>query len=219
MKKTVAIIACAFISQYSTAQWAGSSSDAGSSKQAPIQQQKSGGNGKFTMGFPIRATIVSAILDETDYSLTDVPINGVMVEEGAKWGLMMAISKPVTANPNLELGIEFGLSYGFQTLKYQTYSTWSGTLFEEENQVDCYHFGTGLTIQYNFPMTDNSNFYVKAILGPGFLNVTDENYDSYLESDYVTTFYGGGVLGVEGSGFFAEAGLTSVGFFRVGLKL
>jgi hypothetical protein len=218
MKKTVAIIACAFVSQYGSAQWAGSSSDAGSSRQVPIEQ-KSGGNGKFTMGFPIRATLVSAVLNDCNYSLTDVPVNGVTVDEGAKLGLMMAISKPVTSNPNLELGIEFGFSYGFQTLKYQTYSTWSFKLIENENQVDCYHFGTGLTIQYNFPMTDNSNFYVKAILGPGFVNVTDENSDSYLKSDYVTTFYGGGVLGVEGSGFFAEGGVTSVGFFRVGLKL
>jgi len=219
MKKTVAIIACAFISQYSSAQWAGSSSDAGSSRQAPVQQQKSGGDGKFTMGFPIRATLVSAILNECDYSLTDVPVNGVTVDEGVKMGLMMSFSKSLTANPNLELGLELGFSYGFQTLKYQTYSSWNFQLIENENQVDCYHFGTGLTIQYNFPMTDNSNFYVKAILGPGFVNVTDENYDSYLESDYVTTFYGGGVLGVEGSGFFAEAGLSTVGFFRIGLKL
>lgn len=219
MKKTIAIIACAFISQYGTAQWAGSSSDAGSSRQVPIEQKQSSGNGKFTMGFPIRATFVSTLLDLYNYPMYDVPVNGVTVDEGAKMGLMMAISKPVRANPNLELGIEFGFSYGFQTLNYQTYSSWNFQLVENENQVDCYHFGTGLTIQYNFPMTDKSNFYVKAILGPGFVNITDENYDTYLESDYVTTFYGGGVLGLEGSGFFAEAGLTSVGFFRVGLKL
>jgi hypothetical protein len=219
MKKTVAIIACAFISQYGSAQWAGSSSDAGSSRQAPLKEQRTPGRGKFTMGFPIYATYVSSLLDLYNYPLYEFPINGVTVEEGFKMGLTMGGSAPVAANPNLELGVEFGFSYGYQTLKYQTYSTWSPTFIEQENQIDCYHIGAGLTVQYNFPMTNSSNFYVKAILGPGINNITDEDYDSYLESDYVGTFYGGGVLGIEGSGFFAEAGYTSVGMFRVGLKL
>lgn len=219
MKKIAGIIVCALLAQTASSQWAGSSSDAGSSRQAPLKEQNHTRKGKFTMGFPIYATYVSSLLDLYNYPMYEYPVNGVTVDKGIKLGLTMGGSAPVAANPNLELGVEFGFSYGYQTLNYQTYSSWSGSLLEQENQVDCYHVGAGLSVQYNFPLTNSSNFYVKAILGPGLVSVTDEDYETYLESDLVGIFYGGGVLGFEGNGFFAEAGYTSVGMFRIGLKL
>lgn len=218
MKKIAAIIACAFISQYGSAQWAGSSSDAGSTKQVVQNPNNQREQLRLTAGYSMYSTYVWAFLSAADDPLNDVPISGVTVEKGSRWGFNFALSKALRNNPRVELGVELGLCRGTQTLKYQTYNSLTWNIQDVSNEVSCFHSGIGLTLQYSAPINENVKFYTKAVIGPGFVLVTDSESYSYLESDMPPILYAGGFIGFEAKRLFAEVGVSSNGNIRLGVK-
>ncbi len=218
MKKIAGIIVCALLAQTAYSQWAGSSSDAGSTRQAVKNQNNQSEKLRITAGYSMYSTYVWAFLSTANYLIIDVTINGVTVEKGSRWGFNIALSKAFRNNPNLELGVELGLCRGTQTLKYQNYNSLTWNIQDVANEVSCFHSGIGLTLQYSAPINEKVKFYTKAIIGPGFVVVMDAQSYSYLESDMPAIVYAGGVIGFEANRLFAEVGISSNGNIRFGVK-
>jgi hypothetical protein len=218
MKKIAGIIVCALLAQTASSQWAGSSSEAGSTSQVIKNPNNQREQLRLTAGYSMYSTYVWAFLAGADDPLIDIPITGVTVEKGSRWGFNFALSKALRNNPRLELGVELGLCRGTQTLKYQTYNSLTWNIEDVSNEVSCFHSGIGLTLQYSTPINENVKFYTKAVIGPGFVVLMDSESYSYLESDMPLIVYAGGLVGFEAKRLFAEVGVSSNGNIRFGVK-
>jgi hypothetical protein len=186
------------------AQWAGSSSPAGSSKvNTSVGQSKTtDGITKVYFGLGLGG-YSSSLTKATMYQLP----NWVQQTDGKTTGgnyILGFLGK--TRTTNLTAGLEIGLGSHSKDIDYAG----------NTGSIRSIHIGVGVPIRYTFVRSSDAEAYFQGVFGYGFVDVYDDQYNSYL-NDGQSIFYGGGAIGARASIFFAELGYNSTGYLRFGM--
>lgn len=214
-KISIFVLLCTYLfSNQLCAQWAGSSSNAGSSTIKSNNTNNNPNNnefkGRFTLGLGVGGTAYDMCFESTlpsgtsyDYISSDPDPSGISF-------FLSGIQK--TSFDRVWIGFESGLSAYSKTIDYTYSSSWSGTRYTDYHDVDILYFGAAIPIRYSFVETKEVDVYAQASLGYGLIgNIYDEEY--YGE------FYGGAAVGARWTVLFAEVGYISTGYLRFGLCL
>lgn len=186
------------------AQWAGSSSPAGSSNVNTSVKQSKTTDGITKVYFGLGLGGYSSSL--TKAAVYNLP-TWVQESEGKTTGgnyIIGFLGK--TRTTNLTAGLEMGLGSHIKNVDY----------VGNTGSIRSIHFGVGVPIRYTFLRSSDAEAYFQGVIGYGFVDVIDDQYNSYL-NDGQSIFYGGGAIGARASIFFAELGYNSTGYLRFGM--
>lgn len=186
------------------AQWAGSSSPAGSSKVNTSVGQSRTTDGITKVYFGLGLGGYSSSL--TKAAVYQLP-NWVQQTEGKTTGgnyILGFLGK--TRTQNLTVGVEIGVGSHSKDVDF-TGNTGS---------IRSIHLGVGVPIRYTFLRSSDAEAYFQGVFGYGFVDVYDDQFYSYMDGGQ-RIFYGGGAIGARASIFFAELGYNSTGYLRIGM--
>lgn len=202
------------------AQWAGSSSPAGSSNvnTSIAKSNSSDGTTKVYFGLGLggysSSLVKSAIYEYPNYFSQNFIVEQTEGKTSGTNVILGFLGK--TRTQNLAAGFEMGLGYHSKDIDYKYYNTSSGAIIETTGSIQSLHVGFGVPIRYTFVRTSDAEAYVQGVLGYGYVDVIDDGYNSYMDGGK-GVFYGGGAIGARASIFFAELGYNSTGYLRFGL--
>lgn len=214
MRKTpILVVLCTYLfSNQICAQWAGASSNAGSSTISSTKNNLNNKDfkGRFTLGLGVGGTAYDMCYESTlpsgilyNYITSDPDPTGISF-------FLSGIQK--TSFDRVWIGFESGLSAYSKTIDYTYFSNWSGTSYTDYHDVDILYFGAAIPIRFSFVEKKEVDVYAQASLGYGLIgNLYDEEY--YGE------FYGGAAVGARWTVLFAEVGYITTGYLRFGLCL
>jgi hypothetical protein len=201
------------------AQWAGSSSPAGSSNvnTSVVKSNNSEGT-KVYLGLGLGGYSSSLVKSAVyQYPINWISGNIIEQKESKTRGtncILGFLGK--TKTQNLTTGIEMGLGYHTKDIDYTYYDNFSGSVVESIGTVSSLHVGIGVPIRYTFVHKKDAEAYFQGVFGYGYVDVIDDQYNSYLDGGK-SIFYGGGAIGGRVSIFFAELGYNSTGYLRFGM--
>lgn len=204
------------------AQWAGSSSPAGSSKvvtntntrqtsSSPLKVYMGVGLGGFTSALTKAASYTYA----PGYSSFNF-IQSTSEQSTSGAGFILGFIGNTTVN-NLKVGVEFGGGYHRKNVDYVYYDYYDNMSYSESGYIESIHLGLGVPIRYSLINKPDSELYLQGVLGYGLIDCTDDQYNSFI-GETQGIFYGGGSIGGRVSVLFAELGFNSTGYLRMGLE-
>lgn len=218
------VLTLLFLMSSSKAQWAGSSSPAGSTKVVTQNntRQNIAGSGKMKtyMGIGIGG-YTSALTRAASYTYAPgySSFNYIVStdEQSTKGAGFVLGFLGKTNTDKLSVGVELGGGYHKKNVDYVYYDYWDNTTYSKSGYIESVHLGLGVPIRYSFVNNPDLEVYVQGVLGYGLIDVTDDDYNSLI-GDAQGIFYGGGSIGARVSVLFAEIGYNSSGFLRLGLS-
>jgi hypothetical protein len=202
------------------AQWAGSSSPAGSSNinTTVMKSNTSDGTTKVYLGLGLGG-YSSSLVKSAVYQYPYNWILGNIIDQkvGKTSGtncILGFLGK--TKTQNLSTGFEMGLGYHTKDIDYIYFDNFSGAVVERSGSIRSLHVGVGLPIRYTFLQKKDLEAYFQGVFGYGYVDIIDDQYNSYMDGGK-GVFYGGGAIGARASIFFAELGYNSTGYLRFGM--
>ncbi len=198
------------LTQSTDAQWAGSSSNAGTQKVTPQTTSTYESKGRFNIGLGMGG--VAKAVCEVYSPITSQNISEITANPDPSGFNFFLSGLQKTSFDKLWVGFESGLAYSNKTIEYEYYSTWSGDFYSGSEEVDILHFGAAIPIRYMFVENKEVDLYAQAVLGYGL--IADLGQEESLG-----IFYGGGAFGARWTILFAEVGFNTTGYLRLGLSI
>lgn len=204
------------------AQWAGSSSPAGSSKVVTNTNNRQTSNSpmKVYMGLGIGG-YTSALTKAASY--TYAPgyssfnfIQATNEQSTSGVGFMIGFLGNTKSN-KLKIGVELGGGYHQKDVDYIYYDYYDNMSYSSTGYIESIHLGVGVPVRYSFINKPEGELYVQGVLGYGLVDCSDDLGNSLIEGP-LGIFYGGGSIGGRISVLFAELGFNSTGYLRLGLE-
>jgi len=221
LNRLVVFIVCC-VSIILPAQWAGSSSPAGSTKAVTSTKNRQTSNlpMKVYLGLGIGG-YTSALTKAASYTYApgyssfnfiqatnEQPTSGV--------GFMIGFLGN-TKSDKLKVGVELGGGYHQKDVDYIYYDYYDNMSHSRSGYIESIHLGVGVPIRYSFISKPETELYVQGVLGYGLIDCFDDLGNSLIDETQ-GIFYGGGSIGGRVSVLFAELGFNSTGYLRFGLE-
>jgi hypothetical protein len=202
------------------AQWAGSSSPAGSSNvnTSVMKSNSSSGATKVYLGLGLGG-YSSSLVKSAVYQYPYNWIAGNLIDQkvGKTSGVNCILGfLGKTKTQNLSTGIEMGLGYHSKDIDYTYFDNFGSGIITRSGNIRSLHVGIGVPIRYTFVQKSDVEAYFQGVFGYGYVDIIDDQYESYMDGGK-GVFYGGGAIGGRASIFFAELGYNSTGYLRFGM--
>lgn len=190
------------------AQWAGSSSPAGSSTQTRAVKTNSIA-GKSYAGIEYGGFTRDYL---EWYSYENAPSGQGYVTStnyGSTAGAGIFLGKMISTKLKpLSVGFEMNGAYYSQKVSYDYYNVFSQTINSSTGDMNVTYIGAGIPVRISLVNQQKFNVYLQGNLGVGYIDVIDD-HDISLMYGAEGIVYGGGSMGLRISSVFFELGINS----------